>query len=60
MGASGVRVQRLGARGDRDVIEIETVDSPPSVPGREIEDLRDAIAAENVCGVHRLPAIVLR
>lgn len=53
-------MQRLGARVDRDVIEIETVDSPPSVPDVESEDLRDAIAAENVCGVHRLPAIVLR
>lgn len=40
-------MQRLGARVDRDAIEIETVDSPPSVPDVKIEDLRNAIAAEN-------------
>lgn len=34
-------MQRLSARVDRDVIEIETVDSPPSVPGVDIEDLRN-------------------
>lgn len=44
-------MQRLDARVDRDVIEIETVDFPPSVPGVEIEDLRNRYCGQESSAV---------